>query len=551
MTKARLVNCGWKPLKLRESALGRTVLRFAAIEERALLTQNRRDFLKLHNARQVDHSGIVQAMRIDEAVASFQKDLANGAIVPRISRQRYGLQTARPISALGLPNAEPVEQNRIVQLILPALFLALSAHAQLAQYYRTLETLSEPVATRWQHFGPPYFSTNEKLLNRFYSRFDDAGGVTVGVSFQQNFSLLVHAKPNLCVIFDYNPGVTEILVPFMGQILSESSTRRDFLSRLLGADITADETRQMLEGRSTVLAVLTGVLERTTQEKRESRLDGLRALLRNTYLARLPVQATPYIRSQALKWIDVLENQELLTGAFLSDAIAPYQLAKDPAGQRRMAGWLSTEDNYRQVRNYWMTGRIIGVTGDISGSSVAKLSAYLRNLHLHVTTLYISNVGVSTEGHFPETWFRDLYATLGQLPVTGGALTLIAQGPWQLTGFVRTLTMAQWVYRTLAEVPEQTAIRLHEAPLEILTQLGPSNLLPAIERGLADIAAPPPYREMVQQIRSRPAAIRSLTLDQFRQWSIQHAPGTDPNSPIFKTIWVTLTESGFLPTPVL
>ena len=109
------------------------------------------------------------------------------------------------------------------------------------------------MATRWQHFGPPYFSTNEKLLNRFYSRFEGAGGVTVGVSFQQNFSLLVHAKPQLCVIFDYNPGVTEILVPFMGQILSESSTRRDFLSTLLGADITDDETRQMLEGRSAVL----------------------------------------------------------------------------------------------------------------------------------------------------------------------------------------------------------------------------------------------------------------------------------------------------------
>ena len=134
-------------------------------------------------------------------------------------------------------------------LSIPALLVVTgSAFAQLQQYDRTLDILSEPVATRWQHFGPPYFSTNEKLLNRFYSRFDNAGGVTVGVSFQQNLSLLVHARPKLCVIFDYNPGVTEILVPFMGQLIADSPTRRDFLSTLLGADFTAEETRQLLEG---------------------------------------------------------------------------------------------------------------------------------------------------------------------------------------------------------------------------------------------------------------------------------------------------------------
>jgi len=335
----------------------------------------------------------------------------------------------------------------------------------------------------------------------------------------------------------------------MGQILAESSTRRDFLSTLLGAEITAEETRQMLEGQSSVNAVLTAVLERTTPEKRKARLDHLRDLLRDKYVVRLPAQATPYIRNQALKWIDILEDEELLTGRFFADAIAPYQLVKDPAGQRRMAGWLSSEDNYALVRNYWTAGRIIGITGDISGSSVAKLGAYLRNLHLEVTALYISNVGLSIEGHFPETWFRDLYATLGQLPVTSGALTFISQGPWKLTGYVRTLKMAQWVYNTLAGVPVETAIRIHESPLEIFTQLGPANLLPAIRRGLSDITAPAPYTELVQQIQNNAGTVRSLSPDQFREWAIKHAPGIDSNSPTFKTIETTLTEAGFLQQP--
>jgi predicted nuclease of predicted toxin-antitoxin system len=70
------------------------VLRFAAMQERVLLMQNRRDFLKLHNSGRVNHSGIVlctadpdfagQAMRIDAALPSFQKDLPNGII--RVNR---------------------------------------------------------------------------------------------------------------------------------------------------------------------------------------------------------------------------------------------------------------------------------------------------------------------------------------------------------------------------------------------------------------------------------------------------------------------------------
>jgi hypothetical protein len=435
-----------------------------------------------------------------------------------------------------------------VAVLIP-LLLAAPAAAQPVSYFSTLEKLSAPVAARWEHFGPPYFSTNEKLLNRFYSRFDDVGGVTVGVSFQQNFSILVHARPQLCVIFDFNPGVTEILVPFMGQLLAESPTRSQFLSTLLGATITVDETRQMLAGQATVNAVLTAVLERTPAGNRKANLDRLRELLRDRYLARLPAQATPYIRQQALKWIDILQNQELLTGNFFADAIAPSKLARDPDGQRGMAGWLSSEENYALVREYWMTGRIVGVTGDIGGSSVARLAAYLRELRLQVTVLYISNVGSTVEGHFPETWFRDLYATLGQLPVTPQALTFISQGPWQLTGYVRPLKSAQWVYSVLAPVPVETVIRLHEAPLEVLTQLGPASLLASMERGLESINAPSPYRELMKQIQNHLTAIRSLSGDQFREWSVRQAPGVDTGSAIFKTVWVTLTEAGFLPHP--
>lgn len=425
------------------------------------------------------------------------------------------------------------------------LLCSVSGFAQ-SDYYSTLEKLSEPVATRWQHFGPPYFSTNEKLLNLFYPRFDGVGGVTVGVSFQQNFSLLVHARPELCVIFDYNPGVTEVLVPFMGQVISAAPTRREFVSALLGADLTGQETRQLLEGEAPVATVLGKVLERTEPAKRQAAIERLREILRGKVLSRLPAEATIAMRADALKWIDILENEELLTGAFFTDAIAPYQLSGSPAEQQRLAGWLSTEENYALVRSYWLAGKVIGVTGDISGTSVAKLAQYLRDARLAATVFYVSNVGVSVEGHVPEKWFRDLYQTLGQVPAASDALTLVAHGPWQLTGYVRSLQQAQWVYGMLAEVPEQTAIRLHEAPLEIMTQQGVAKLLPAIRRGLAAIQAPKAYEELLIKIESKPEAIRFQTPAQFRKWARLAVPGVDVGSPVFRTIMVTLAEAGYL-----
>lgn len=70
------------------------VLRFATSQKRALLTQNRRDFLRLHDSSGVNHCGIVlctadpdfagQARRIDEAVSVFQEDLRGELI--RVNR---------------------------------------------------------------------------------------------------------------------------------------------------------------------------------------------------------------------------------------------------------------------------------------------------------------------------------------------------------------------------------------------------------------------------------------------------------------------------------
>lgn len=423
------------------------------------------------------------------------------------------------------------------------IFLFLTMQAAQAQQ---VPDLSEPVATRWKQFATPYFSTNEKLLNIFYPAFENAGGVVVGVSFQQNLSLLVHARPQVSVIFDINPGLTEIVVPFFGKLWERCPTRRQFLSMLIGIDITPQQTTDLLERPTdSIPATLGAIFEHADAPTRTTRIENLRTLLRDEVLAHLPPEATPAMRQRALTWIDLLQNQEILPGVFFHDATAPYTLSNDAAEQHRLAGWLSTEDNYRTVREYWLAGRILCITGDIGGTSVARLAEWVRARHTHVTGIYLSNVGASVEGHFPMTWFRDMYAALSKLPLAPNAMTLIAQGPWRLTAFAQPFAQARWAHDALADIPEPYAIHLHEAPLEAGIQLGRAAVLPSLRQRLTQVdVKPEPYRTLLQRIESEQGSIQFLTPELFRAWAMKVSPGIDTKSFAFRTISVTLIEAG-------
>ena len=325
--------------------------------------------------------------------------------------------------------------------------------------------LSTPAA---QPYATPYFTNNETGAERFYSRFENVGGVMAGVGFEQNFTYLVHGRPDIYVFFDINPDVTEILVPFFGRLMEQAASRREFLAALIGVPVSERDVRRLLEPRPQgpgealgqyLPGVVSSLLDRAPRDSRRRNFESRLAPILDR--RRIPESH----RREALGWFGLLEEDMLAGGRFFAGSAAAWWTSGGNAARcRDVAGWLSTEPNYRMVRRYWRESRIVGVTGDIGGTSVEKLARWLRERGgAQVTFLYLSNVGASVQGHQAPAYFAQLYRTLGLLPLAPTAWTLIAQG--SNVAYLRTYARAAAFYDSLQQLSTEAMSRLVELPL--------------------------------------------------------------------------------------
>jgi hypothetical protein len=237
--------------------------------------------------------------------------------------------------------------------------------------------------------------------------------------------------------------------------------------------------------------------------------------------------------------------------------------ADDSLMRRDMAGWLSTEENYRMTRRYWLEGRILGVTGDIGGASVAKLAAWLRQGPMKgkppaVTFIYLANVGVSITGHETARYFSNLYHTLGQLPLDPQALTLVSQGT--RVAYVRSYQRAAAHYDFLSPVGTDALMSLVEKPLAYRTLGSRDDAIRSLKEGLLGLvrdrqangltqADPSNYLALLDQLLQTPEEVKGLTLDEFGNWAKRKWPTLETRNDLFRAMTATLIELDFVQPP--
>ncbi|HLH00882.1 MAG TPA: hypothetical protein VKX49_31540 [Bryobacteraceae bacterium] len=412
--------------------------------------------------------------------------------------------------------------------------------------------LSTPVP---QPYVAPYFTDNERGAEKFFNRFQRIGGVMIGAGFQQNFTYLVHGRPELYVFFDINPDVTEILVPFFGELMARARMRRDFLAALTGVPFSEHDVRRLLEPRpspenkETLGAYLAGVVagflsRRPEQERRRSFERQLGPII-----ARKVLSATR--RAQLSTWFDLLEEDMLAGGKFFEQsARASWIAGADDARRDQLAGWLSTEENYQLVRRAWTDGRIVGITGDINGPSVGKLAQWLRKTGeagppRQVTFFYLSNIGASIMGHEKPQYFAQMYRHLAQLPISGRAVTLIAQG--DNVAYLRTYAQARAFYDSLQDLDTNVMIRLVELPLSYSVLGNERDALRKFTQELPAFARDPAsYQELLDQFMNAPRQSRPGDIAAFREWVQNRWPSIDVSSDPFRALEAILTELAFL-----
>ena len=435
----------------------------------------------------------------------------------------------------------------LLAAVVPPLFA--QSFDSLKQYSALNAELSAPVP---QPYATPYFTDNERAAENFYPRFEGIGGVMIGTGFQQNFTFLIHGRPDLYVFFDINPDVTEILVPFFGRLIAESPTRRDFLSTLTGAPFTPNDVRRLLHPSrpsweipealgSSLPAVVGGILDRVPKEQRRRNFEERM----NRLLVQRKLSAEH--RAQIMNWFGLIEEDMLTGGKFFEQsAQASWIAGNDRAKRNQLAGWLSTEETYSAVRRAWIEGRVIGVTGDIAGPSIAKLARWLQQTRKpQVTVLYLSNIGASIMGHQTPAYFAQLYQTLGQLPLSPNAVTLIAQG--NNIAYLRTYARAKSFYDSLQHLNTGMLVRLVEFPLSYSVQGSAADALRKFKQESGAFTGnQAAYAALLDSIIANSDQIRGLSTTAFEDWASKRWPALDTSTDVFVALSALLTDLGIL-----
>jgi hypothetical protein len=260
-----------------------------------------------------------------------------------------------------------------------------------AEYWKTINDLAEPGG----YFRiPDNFTSNEIEVGWIFTRLQETkvnGGVYLGVGPEQNLSYIASIRPKMAVLFDIRRQAM-VQHQIFKAIFELSPDRADFIQMTFGKPRPAklDSTTGIQAMWDAFWYIPTDtamarknyarIVDHLTRTHGFTFSDYEMQMMKNVYdafIAYGPIITT---------------NGGQNGGRQPSNTFADMTgYSYDGAGQPR--SFLSTEDNYRYVRNLHLNNLILTVTGDFGGpKAIRAVGDYLKARNAVVSAFYVSNV---------------------------------------------------------------------------------------------------------------------------------------------------------------
>jgi hypothetical protein len=282
-----------------------------------------------------------------------------------------------------------------------------------AEYWKTINDLAEPGG----YFRiPDNFTSNEIEVGWLFSRLQETkvnGGVYLGVGPEQNLSYIASIRPKMAVLFDIRRQAM-VQHQIFKAIFELSADRADFIQMTFAKPRPAKldsttEIRAMWDAfwyipTDTAMARrnYTRIADHLTKGHGFTFTDYEMQMMKNVYdafIAYGPVITTNGGQNGGRQPANTFAD---MTG-----------YSYDAAGLPR--SFLSTEDNYRYVRNLHLNNLILTVTGDFGGpKAIRAVADYLKARNAVVSAFYVSNV---EQYLFMDGKATAFYANVATLPI--------------------------------------------------------------------------------------------------------------------------------------
>jgi hypothetical protein len=273
-------------------------------------------------------------------------------------------------------------------------------------FWKLIDTVSEPP-------GPftvsDNFVSNEPRVAENARWLRPMGGAYIGVGPEQNFTYIARLRPAMAFIVDIRRENRNLHLVYKA-LFELSSDRADFVSRLFS------RPRPPGLDSSTSVEELFRQFDRVPASAEQYSRNVAQVRERLLTLHGFPLSQTD------LEWIDRVlrafyadgpEIQFWGSRAVDKDAVRPsyrrLMTLKDFTGQGR--SFLSTEDDFRFVKDLQSRNMVVPVVGDFGGpTALRRVGDYVRDHADVVHAFYGSNVGVYLNGQQTQAYCGNLAA---------------------------------------------------------------------------------------------------------------------------------------------